>query len=593
MKKLLLLLLTIGLTATATAQRADQNYRPPKTDVVLTESTLPIVRINTGGQTLSRQQAIKATVTIGSEQVGEAEVMWWGDCTFTHQHKKPISIQETAAAGRHWRLYALSGDRSAMRAALTRVLAREQSPQLPALRHCEVTLDGIYYGLYLMEEEQQAEVSMIDYLVAAEVAHDTECYRFGTSGEAVGQQTLQVALLDTWTGYGNNYGEDGWRTDTWIYRQNQTLQALCDPWRVPTVWEQLTQDGDFRQQLRKRWATLRQKSYSDDRITAVVDSLKELLTTSGAIGRDSEAWQLWGHRVWPNIETVADFDTETATLKSWIQRRTAWLDQQLSGNEIIEQRAPLTIASGWNKDVIAEAEPPSTHVNADLDDNSFVFYSKALRAQGGLPADGAFISSTSGVAYQLNDYTKDNILRLATKGSTGTLTLQTPTAMSRLYVVAMSGNGSGSYQLTIRYVDGTTGTASRNVSDWSEGGGVITANRMLSSNGSVNSYQSWYIYEDSVDIDCSKQVETLTFASTSELTWDNYQPVVSIFALSALTQQVISGIEETRMDDSGPVVRTYYDMQGRRLPAMQRGLQVVVERTAGGKVRSRKVVISR
>ena len=590
MKKLLLLLLTIGLTATATAQRADQNYCPPKTDVTLTESTLPIVRITTGNATLSRQQAIKATVNIGGESIGEADVMWWGDCQFTHQPKKPISIQETAAAGRQWRLYALSGDRSVIRAALTRVLARQLSPQLPKLRHCEVTLDGIYYGLYLIEEVQQSEMSMEDYLVAAELAHDTECYRFGTSSESAEQQTMQVALLDTWTGYGNNYGEDGWRSDTWIYRQNQTLNALCDPWRVPTVWEQLTQDGDFRKQLRQRWSTLRTKHYSDDRITAVVDSLTSLLTTSGALDRDTEAWQLWGRRVWPNKEAATDFDTEIATLKSWIQKRTAWLDQQLSGDEIIERRSPLAIASGWNADVIAEAEPASTHVNADLDDNGFVFYSKALRASGGLPADGSIVSDASGVSYQLNDYTKDNILRLAAKGSTGTLTLTAPTTMSRLYVLAMGGNGSGSYQLTIRYADGTTGTASRNVSDWSEGGGVITANRMLSSNGSVNSYYSWYIYEDSVDIDSSKQVETLTFTSTSELGWDGYQPVVSIFALSALTQQVISGIEETRIDDFGPVVREYYDMQGRRLPHMQRGMQIVVERTARGKVSSRKVI---
>ena len=589
MKKLLLLLLTIGVAATATAQRADQNYRPPKTDVTLTESTLPIVRITTDNATLSRQQSIKATVNIDGESIGEADVMWWGDCQFTHQQKKPISIQETAAAGRQWRLYALSGDRSAIRAALTRVLARQLSPQLPKLRHCEVTLDGIYYGLYLIEEVQQSEMSMEDYLVAAELAHDTECYRFGTSSESAEQQTMQVALLDTWTGYGNNYGEDGWRTDTWIYRQNQTLNALCDPWRVPTVWEQLTQDGDFRQQLRQRWSTLRTKQYSDDRITEVVDSLTSLLTTSGALDRDIEAWQLWGRRVWPNKEAATDFDTTIATLKSWIQKRTAWLDQQLSGDEIIERRSPLAVDSGWNADVIAEAEPASTHVNADLDDNSFVFYSAALRASGGLPADGSIVSTASGVSYQLNDYAKENILRLATKGSTGTLTLQTPTAMSRLYVVAMSGNGSGSYQLTIRYADGTTGSASHNVSDWGEGGGVLAANRMLSTDGSVNSYQTWYLYEDSVDIDSSKQVEALTFTSTSELVY-GYQPVVSIFALSALTQQVISGIEETRMDDFGPVVREYYDMQGRRLPQQQRGMQIVVERTARGKVSSRKVI---
>ena len=145
-------------------------------------------------------------------------------------------------------------------------------------------------------------------------------------------------------------------------------------------------------------------------------------------------------------------------------------------------------------------------------------------------------------------------------------------------------NGYKSYPKTTIYA------TKKALASWGEGGGVLAANRMLSTDGSVNSYQTWYLYEDSVDIDSSKPVQALTFTSTSELGWDGYQPVVSIFALSALTQQVISGIEETRMDDFGPVVREYYDMQGRRLPQQQRGMQIVVERTARGKVSSRKVI---
>lgn len=614
MKKLLTITLLLLAGMGLHAQRSDNNYQPPKADVAFSASTLPVVVITTGNQTLDRREAVSGTVRIidnGAGNMnypdteahtgqtmtynGQAQLMYWGGTEFTHQAKKPLTIVEKDGARRTWLLQSLYADRSLIRSQLTTTLAQYSIGRLAKSRHCEVVMDGIYYGVYLLCEQGDAvTVPMTDYLLAAELAHDTECYRFYASGEDTSAKTVNVERLDSYIGYGNNYAQDGWRTDTWVFDQNATLQALADPWRVPAAWATVTTNSDFKTALRKRWAQLRASQvYSDSRITEVVDSLTNMLKSSGALDRDTEAWGRWGHRVWPNYETPTSYDDEITRLKTWIQQRLEWMDERLSGNEVVITRGPLTIASGYNADVIVEAETPSSHVNADLDDNNFVFYSAAYRSSGGLPADGAFTGSSSGVSYQLGNYAANNILRLGTKGSSGTLTLSEPTAVSMLYIVAMGGNGNGSYSATINYEGGATKAFNKSTKDWGSGSGVIRAYRMLSTNGSVNTNMYWNLYEDSVEVDAKKKMVSVTFTSTADKE-SGYQPVVSIFALSGKTEQVISGIEEVPAEDEffEPVHTTYYDLNGRQQPQLQGGLNIVVERNRQGQIRRRKVIIS-
>ena len=578
------------------AQRND-NYQPLNPNVDFQSSELPVVTISTGNQTIDRQETIAANVVVSpgiDNRIhsfdGKAQLSYYGAEIFTHQAKKSFHL--TTTDGTEWLLMAFYSDRSLMRAQLTNTLARQFIPTLPVSGHCEVVVDGVYYGLYqIIQSSLSFEADMADYLIAAEVAHDADSYRFNIEGEDKDSQSLTVALLNTYLGYGNNYADEGYRTDTWIYKENSLLQAQDDPWWIPAVWTELTSDGDFKSLLRERWTNLRASTYNDEHIEAVIDSMATLLKSCGALDRDSQAWPVWGRRVWPNHYTVQSFDEEVAAMKEWLSERLAWIDTNINAAEVIVNREPLTVKSGFNADVVVEATPASTHVNADLDDNNFVFYSAAYRSDGGLPADGAFHSDDSDVDYQLADYTKNNVLRLGSKGATGTLTLSSPTTMSQLFIVAMGGNGSGSYTITVNYADGTTTRQSMEVSDWGYGGGVLSMYRMLSTNGSVSTSHDWSLYEDSIAVDNTKSVVSLTFTSTSDPSWEGYQPIVSIFALSAMTEKVVNNIMPTTLDPFVVERTEYYDTSGRRLIRPKHGLNIIVEYGGNQQVRRRIVTL--
>lgn len=607
MKRILLTHLWLVWCLVAIPAQSSNNYLPANTTVQLTETTLPIVMITTGDQSIDRQNAIVGTLRIidnGKGQTnypdinshhgqalsydGSANLKYWGGTEFTHQRKKPLSI--TKQDGSELLLQSLYADRSLIRAQLTRILAKDYMTGLPLTRHCEVIIDGIYHGIYLLSENKTATINMADYLLAAELAHDTDCYRFYTAEENSTSKTLTVSLLNTYMGYGNNYAQDGWRTDTWIYDENTLLKAQDDPWLIPNTWKTMTENADFKKEIRQKWAARRNLGYSNERITEVIDSMVHILKNSGAINRESQAWGKWGKRVWPNYRTPASFDDEISWMKDWITQRLTWMDSRLSGDEIITQREPLTI-NGYNEDAIAEASPASTHVTADLDDNHFVFYSAAFRSTGGLPANGRFTSEHSGVTYQLGNYAQNNILRLGTQGAAGTLTLNEPTTMSQLYIVLMAGNGNGSCNMKVTYEDNTSQEQSLSVKDWGNGNGMLRLNRMLTTQESVNTNQSWYLYEDSVETDNTKKIKEVTFTSTSAPSWEGYQPVISIFALSGQTEQVITAIPQTEfIEPSSEVTRIeYYDLSGRKLSQMQHGVNLIIKHTPHGIIRKKIV----
>ena len=562
--------------------------------LVFANAQIPVVTIATDNQTIDRQEAINVTVSIQSPNAPttnsqNAQLKYWGREEFTHQAKKSFQVV-TADGVERW-LIAIYSDRSYMRSQITNVLARPSILTLPWSGYCELILDGVYYGIYLLlESPATVSVDMTDYLIAAELAHDADCYRFNVLGEDADTQTMLLPLLNTYLGYGNNFADEGYRTDTWVYQENKLLQAQDDPWRVPAVWEQLAADADFRAQLRQRWVEARRGVLSNDHIMQVVDSLSELLKSSGALERDAQAWPVWGRRLWPNYRVAMSFDDEVLALKQWLRDRLEWMDTRMTADEIIVRREPLTIVSGFNADVVVEALPAASHVNADLDDNNYVFYSADYREDGGLPSDGRFHSEESGVSYQLADYDADNVLRLGSHGSSGTLRLSSPYTMSQLYIIAMGGNGSGSYKLTVNYTDGTTASHNLNVNDWGVSGGVLSMYRMLSSNGTVSPYNEWSVFEDSVSVDNSKQVASVSFISTSEPSWEGYQPVVSIFALSAQTEQVISDVPSKPIAPFTVERIYYYDLNGRQLSEPQRGTNIVVEQ-GNGQTRRRVVMI--
>ena len=173
--------------------------------------------------------------------------------------------------------------------------------------------------------------NFVDYQIAMELGHNVDGYRL--SGKFFKRRDsedprFKMVVWDNNLSYGNADYYQGWRTDTWIYKNNNTLNSAGDTQLIPFWWYKLNTDPEFTAALKARWAQYRRSNLREDRIMATVDSLAGVLTSHGAEQRNSQAWPRWGEYVWPNYYVADDYADEVDWLKQWLHERIAWMDEQ-------------------------------------------------------------------------------------------------------------------------------------------------------------------------------------------------------------------------------------------------------------------------
>ena len=460
-------LILLILACTACTGKVHQ-FPPDDTSVRLDSTHLPIVWIEVDADSISRTTRVPARMTIihnGEGQLNYADtashpgqhidyrgpiaLRYRGNSTYHASDKKPYSIRTLKAplnrSGKkrkvsllgmgkdnNWALLAPYADKSMMRDLLTYTLARPWMEYVPQGRYCEVIIDGVYYGIYILMEvvstgkqrlaldkpgqsgdaltggylmevdcddeptytsryhptgsdgrpiadrrilfqfkspdyddlsprqqryitgridqmeqalasegyrdpqqgyRQHIDVlSFVDYQLMTELCHNVDGYRL--SGKFYKRRDsedprFKMALWDTDLAYGNARHSEGWRTDTWVYQGNDMLRRGGEVYLVPFWWQRLNSDPYYTATLKARWAQYRQSNMSDERIMATIDSLARVLTSHGAMDRNSQAWPRWGRQVWPNHYVATDYADEVAHLKQWITQRLAWIDAQL------------------------------------------------------------------------------------------------------------------------------------------------------------------------------------------------------------------------------------------------------------------------
>lgn len=186
MKRLLFLLVALMLGHVAHGQRAD-NYPPNNTSVEITHTNLPIVWIEVNGAMILRDERITAHMKIihnGDGQLnygdtvahpgqhidyeGYIAIRYRGHSSFSHSRKpysfrpldKPLEEGGTKkkvnilgmGKDNNWALLAPYSDQSLLRNPLAFELARPWMEYSPKCRFCEVYLDGIYYGVFILTE---------------------------------------------------------------------------------------------------------------------------------------------------------------------------------------------------------------------------------------------------------------------------------------------------------------------------------------------------------------------------------------------------------------------------------------------------------
>ena len=186
--------------------------------------------------------------------------------------------------------------------------------------------------------------NFIDYQIAQELAHNVDAYRlsgkFFKRRDSVDAR-FKMVVWDMNLAYGNSDYYQGWRTDTWMYKNNNTMNAAGDPQLIPFWWYKLNTDPEYTAALKARWAQYRRSNLREDRIMATVDSLANVLTSHGAEQRNSEAWPRWGTYVWPNYYVADDYADEVSWLKQWLSERIAWMDTQLGFDPNARERGDV------------------------------------------------------------------------------------------------------------------------------------------------------------------------------------------------------------------------------------------------------------
>jgi hypothetical protein len=219
----------------------------------------------------------------------------------------------------------------------------------------------------------------------------------------------------------------------------------------------------------------------------------------------------------------------------------------LSVQSAMAAYVPLTISSGFNADVIANGVGSGlTTTTSDVDGVNYCFVSNGWQATAtstpittGLPATGLINSAvTTGLTYQLGDYSSNNDLRIPTNTS-GTLTLATPyIAATNLYILAVTGSGSSTMSVQINFTDATnqinTGIV---VADWYGGASVAITGfqRMLrTTNALDNAFNGPNMYQYTVPLlaaNQTKQISSVMFTRTA----GTGATTLNVFALSAET----------------------------------------------------------
>jgi len=187
-KALILILALLATTGVAHAGWWWDNYPPDNTSVRLTVTNLPIVWLDVDGNYIDQEERITARMKIihnGDGELNYADTVahpgqridyegyvalrYRGNSSFSLSDKKPYSFRPLdkpledggtkkkvnilgMGKDNNWALLAPYNDKSMMRDLLAFEVSRPWMEYTPKGKYCELFLDGIYYGVFIMTE---------------------------------------------------------------------------------------------------------------------------------------------------------------------------------------------------------------------------------------------------------------------------------------------------------------------------------------------------------------------------------------------------------------------------------------------------------
>ncbi len=152
---------------------------------------------------------------------------------------------------------------------------------------------------------------------------------------------------------------EGWEPAN-PYHFTGTSNAPASFW-----WGTLLEDADFRQRYIDRYQQLREGAWSNQNLRAILDALAAELTVEAA-ERNFDRWPL----AVPNSGDPPSWSGEVEHLQQWLERRVAWIDEQLVPMPVIDDANAGADAAQANPVVtmsLPEDAPQGTRIFYTLD----------------------------------------------------------------------------------------------------------------------------------------------------------------------------------------------------------------------------------
>ncbi|MBN1382499.1 MAG: CotH kinase family protein, partial [Deltaproteobacteria bacterium] len=168
--------------------------------------------------------------------------------------------------------------------------------------------------------------SFIDFLILTELSRNVDGFRLSTfmykdKDSKVGKLTMGP-IWDFDLAFGNAGYCDGGSISGW-----QADFKYESPHQVSFWWQRLRDDPAFQNKLRTRWRFLRKNVLSKDAINQAIDDISGV--TSEARVRNFKRWpELFEEYIYPTVFQGETYEEEITYLKSWIDQRIDWIDQQ-------------------------------------------------------------------------------------------------------------------------------------------------------------------------------------------------------------------------------------------------------------------------
>ncbi len=187
--------------------------------------------------------------------------------------------------------------------------------------------------------------TFIDYQIINELSKNVDGYRISTffhkDRDSVDGRFKMGPVWDYNLGFGNadyctSGNPEGWVTD---------FNAICpgDFWVIPFWWKKLGSDPAYRKAFKDRWTALRADEFSNERVLATVDSMRQII--GPAADRNFDEYPILGTYVWPNYFVGATYEGEIDHLKDWLIQRMEWMDGAIEniGTPPADPNAPFQV----------------------------------------------------------------------------------------------------------------------------------------------------------------------------------------------------------------------------------------------------------